>query len=316
MAEQITKSVYIREKNNSSVEKEVINIPYVCEHCGKRRILRADKGLLEREIHSPTGNGLSEIVDLHTCKENRMAFHSLSIDGAFRVRSQTLLEFKTMPQTSHEVNGLSIPVPQLAELEHPSLRHAKVPDFFFKGEAGDYFFEYMDEQTGVKIELNTDNLPAEERKIVSHDGTITISYAKGDVQFENWVDQLMAVNELIHPNDAKAVLFQLLYIQERLSKFDIPTALDNEALIVISMLKTARAKPGPNSSTQDLLLKGIGSMVIEDHELAMNIAEEVHQKEKKLTELLSKLSEKISVSALFSVLVALSHLGIIELELS
>ncbi len=294
----------------------MINIPYVCEHCGKRRILRADKDLLEREIHAPTGNGLSEIVDLHACKDNRMSFHSLSIDGAFKVRTQTLLEFKSMVSTNHEVNGLKIPVPQLADLQNPSLQHAKVPDFFFKGEEGDYFFEYVDEQTGVKIELNTDNLPTEGRKIVSHDGTIIISYAKGDVQFENWVDQLMAVNELIHPNDAKAVLFQLLYIQERITKFDIPTALDNEALIVIAMLKTAKAKPGPNSSTQESLLKGIGSMVIEDHELAMSIIQEVHERERRLSELLSKLSERVSVSALFSVLVALSHLGILELELS
>ncbi len=301
------------------MSKEIVQIGYVCEFCGRRRILKADKKLLDSEISNPFGNGLCEVIDYHICKDNKINFFTLSIDSSYTVRTQSKIEFfgnKYRKYVSSSIPDLNIPMPQLNE--DNERKRAQIPDWYFgENNTKDYYFVYKDKQTGVNLLVNTDNIPATIRNIVSHDGSILISYPKGDNVFENWVDELMAVNEISHPNNVKIVLYQLLYIKEKVSKNLPPTAHDNEILVLIAMMNHAKIKINCENNSLDNYREKVFEVISPDEpELIEFMFDKACDKYKKLTELLSEYERQVTVSKFFECVVKLSHSSIISLDIS
>ncbi|MBY9001626.1 MAG: hypothetical protein KGD64_11960 [Candidatus Heimdallarchaeota archaeon] len=81
-------------------------IIYVCNTCSKKRIVLFPAGM-EIRVDS---TGLSEFVDIHTCKDDKLTALILFVDAQYAVRSQVPISSEEATTSSPD-NFASIPVP-------------------------------------------------------------------------------------------------------------------------------------------------------------------------------------------------------------
>jgi len=96
-----------------STKQDNQQITYVCNTCIKKRIILFPAGM-EIKVDS---RGLSEFVDIHNCKDEKLTALILFVDSRYAVRSQVPISSEDATQSSQDnLTNIPVPVPKKTEL--------------------------------------------------------------------------------------------------------------------------------------------------------------------------------------------------------
>ncbi len=96
-----------------STKQEHQQITYVCNTCTKKRIILFPAGM-EIKVDS---RGLSEFVDIHKCKDDKLIALILFVDGQYAVRSQVPISSEEATKSiPDDLASMPVPVPRKSGL--------------------------------------------------------------------------------------------------------------------------------------------------------------------------------------------------------